>query len=115
MVLLRRGVLTRFLLLGCEDFAYIAVKAFSENEWLVQEIDFLIALLILMRMVEVPFVKQDIRKIREWKTTVGRIVSVQNFYFERNYHSWICELPWGRKQEDIVTWESLPAPWYVQF
>ena len=44
-------------------------------------------------MVEVPFVKQDIRKIREWKTTVGRIVSVQNFYFERNYHSLICELP----------------------
>ena len=46
-----------------------------------------------MRMVEVPCVKQDIRKIREWKTTVGRIVSVQNFYFERNYHSLICELP----------------------
>ena len=40
MVLLRRGVLTRFLLLGCEDFAYIAVKAISENEWLVQEMGF---------------------------------------------------------------------------
>ena len=48
MILLRRGVLTRFLLLGCEDFAYIAVKAISENEWLVQEMGFLIALLILM-------------------------------------------------------------------
>ena len=32
MILLRRGVLTCFLLLGCEDFAYIAVKAISENE-----------------------------------------------------------------------------------